>query len=51
MEDPKRMYNTTLHSSLVKRLKLLAVETDRRQNDLLEEALQDLFEKYEKESE
>ena len=39
MKDPKRMYNTTIRSSLVKKLKLLAVETDRRQNDLLEEAL------------
>ncbi len=48
MKEAKRMYNTTLRSSLVKKLKLLSVEADRRQNDLMEEALEDLFEKYKK---
>jgi len=50
MKEPKRMYNTTLRSSLVKKLKMLAVETDRRQNDLLEEAIEDLLDKYKKET-
>lgn len=39
-------YNTTLNAALLKRLKLLAVEQDKRQNDLIEEALQDLLKKY-----
>lgn len=33
---------------LIKGLKMLAVEKDVRTNDLLEEAIQDLLEKYEK---
>jgi hypothetical protein len=33
---------------LIKGLKMLAVEKDVRANDLLEEAIQDLLEKYEK---
>ena len=41
------MYNTTLDDDLVKRLKILAIQVDKRQNDLLEEAIQDLLNKYE----
>jgi len=42
------MYNTTLDIDLLKRLKMLAVECDKRQNDLLEEAIRDLLLKYKK---
>ena len=45
MEDRKN-YNTTLRADLIKKLKFLAVEQDKRQNDLLEEAIQDLLKKY-----
>ena len=40
------MYNTTLDMDLLRKLKVLAAETDKRQNDLLEEAIADLLEKY-----
>jgi predicted transcriptional regulator len=40
------MYNTTLDTDLLKQLKILAVQTDKRQNDLLEEAIKDLLKKY-----
>ncbi len=39
-------YNSTLDRDLIKKLKFLAVEKDRRQNDLLEEAIHDLLKKY-----
>jgi predicted transcriptional regulator len=42
------MYNTTLDTDLLKQLKILAVQTDKRQNDLLEEAIKDLLKKYSK---
>ena len=44
----RKMYNTTLNSDLTKKLKILAAHLEKRQNDLLEEAIQDLLEKYEK---
>jgi len=43
-------YNTTLDAELLKRLKFLAVEESKRHNDLLEEAIKDLLNKYEKKS-
>lgn len=48
MEKPRKTYNTTLRIDLIKRLKILSAETDKRQNDLLEEAIEDLLKKYEK---
>ena len=42
------MYNTTLDADLLKALKVLAVLNDKRQNDLLEEAIRDLLKKYKK---
>jgi predicted transcriptional regulator len=45
-----KMYNTTLDVDLIKRIKILAAQLDKRQNDLLEEAIQDLLKKYEKKS-
>ncbi len=42
----RKMYNTTLDAELTKRIKILAAQFDVRQNDLLEEAIRDLIEKY-----
>ena len=44
----RKMYNTTLNVDLLRTLKVLAAQTDKRQNNLLEEAIQDLLKKYEK---
>ena len=43
----RKMYNTTLDVDLLKELKILAAKLDLRQNDLMEEAIQDLINKYE----
>ena len=48
MEKKRVHYNTTLDADLLKRLKFLAVEENKRHNDLLEEAIQDLLKKYAK---
>ena len=48
MEFRRKNYNTTLREDLIKRLKMLAVEKDSRVNDLLEEAIELLLKKYEK---
>ena len=45
----RKNYNTTLRTDLIKKLKMLSVEKDVRANDLLEEAIQDLLKKYDKE--
>ena len=45
----KKMYNTTLNVDLLRKLKVLAAQTDKRQNQLLEEAIKDLLKKYGKE--
>jgi hypothetical protein len=48
MEHNKRTpYNTTLDADLLKKLKFLSVEENKRHNDLLEEAIRDLLKKYE----
>jgi len=41
------MYNTTLDADLIRQIKILAAQLEKRQNDLLEEAIQDLLKKYE----
>ena len=46
MTEERKSYNTTLRVDLMKALKILAVESDKRQNELLEEAIQDLLKKY-----
>ena len=48
MDNERKNYNTTLRIDLIRKLKILAAETDMRANDLLEEAIQDLLKKYEK---
>jgi hypothetical protein len=42
----RKMYNTTIDADLIKEIKILAARLEKRQNDLLEEAIQDLLEKY-----
>ena len=46
METKRKSYNTTLRIDLIKKLKILAAEEDKRANDLLEEAIEDLLKKY-----
>ena len=42
----RKPYNNMIDVKLIKRLKILAVMQDKRQNDLLEEAIRDLLKKY-----
>jgi hypothetical protein len=48
MNTERKTYNTTLRTDLIKKLKILSAEEDKRQNDLLEEAIEDLCKKYDK---
>ncbi len=41
----RKIYNTTLNSELTKEIRILAAQLDRRQNDLIEEAIKDLIKK------
>ena len=50
MAEQRKSYNTTLRIDLTKRLRIIAAQQGMRQNDLLEEAIQDLFDKYESDS-
>lgn len=50
MEKERIPYNTTLNAALLKRLKYLAIELNKRHNDLLDEAIEDILNKYEKET-
>jgi predicted DNA-binding protein len=43
----KITYNTRLEEELVKGFKILAIKQGKRQNDILEEAIRDLLNKYE----
>lgn len=42
----RKMYNTTIDIDLMRKIKILAARLEVRQNDILEEAIQDLLEKY-----
>jgi hypothetical protein len=42
----RKMYNTTLDADLIKEIRILAAQLEKRQNDLLEEAILDLLDKY-----
>ena len=42
----RKMYNTTVDTDLILRFKILAAQLDKRQNDLLEESIGDLLNKY-----
>ncbi len=46
----RKMYNTTLDAELIRQIKILAAQLEKRQNDLLEEAIEDLLKKYDSES-
>ena len=39
-------YTTNIRSDLLKELKKLAIDMDKRHNELLEEAIEDLLKKY-----
>ena len=40
-------YNTRVDEDLIKKFKVLAIMENKRQNELFEEAIRDLLEKYE----
>jgi metal-responsive CopG/Arc/MetJ family transcriptional regulator len=42
----RKMYNTTLDIELLREIQILAAHLEMRQNDLIEEAIRDLIEKY-----
>ena len=44
--NKRKMYNTTLDTDLMREIKILAAQLDKRQNVLLEEAIRDLLNKY-----
>jgi hypothetical protein len=51
MEKKERIhYNTTLDVKLLKKLKFLSIEENKRHNKLLEEAIELLLKKYENKS-
>jgi hypothetical protein len=50
VEKERIPYNTTLNAALLKRLKYLAVELNKRHNELLDEAIEDILNKYGKET-
>ena len=45
-EKKRKPYNNMLDRELIKNLRILAIKQDKRQNDLLEEAMRDLLKKY-----
>ena len=47
----RKIYNTTLNSDLTKGIRILAAQLGKRQNDLLEEAIWDLLNKYRRDKE
>ncbi len=44
--ENKKFFYTTLTEKLLKRFKMLAVKEDKRLNQLLEEAIRDILDKY-----
>jgi hypothetical protein len=44
----KITYNTRMEEDLIKKFKILAIQLGKRQNQVLEEAIQDLLKKYQK---
>ena len=43
----RRFYNITLNFDLIEQIKIMAAQLDKRQNELIEEAIKDLLKKYE----
>ena len=48
MEKKRKKFNTTLRADLIKKLKILAAESDVNVNDLLEDAIEAFLKKHEK---
>ena len=44
----RRQFTTTLRADYLKKIKILAIEQDKKVNDLLEEAIEWLLKKYRK---
>jgi hypothetical protein len=44
----RRQFTTTIREDTLKKIKILAIEKDKKVNDLLEEAIDWLLKKYEK---
>ena len=42
----RTFYNITLDCNLIKQIKILAAQLDKRQNELIEEAIKDVLKKY-----
>ena len=42
----RQFYNIPLDCDLIRQIKIMAAQMDKRQNELLEEAIQDVLEKY-----
>ena len=42
----KKFFNITLESDIIRQIKLLAAQQYRKQNELIEEAIQDVLKKY-----
>jgi hypothetical protein len=42
----RQFYNILLDCDLIKQIKIMAAQMDKRQNELIEEAIQDVLEKY-----
>jgi len=46
MDDKRVPFNTTISKRLIKESKKLAIDLDKRHNQLLEEAIKDILKKY-----
>ncbi len=42
----RTVYSTTLDTELMKKIKILAAQLEKHQNDLIEEAIQEFIKKY-----
>ena len=42
----RKFYNIPLDGDLIKQIKIMAAQLDKRQNELIEEAIQDVLNKY-----
>ena len=42
----RQFYNIPLDSDLIRQIKIIAAQLDKRQNELIEEAIQDVLQKY-----
>ena len=47
----RKQFTTTIREDYLKKIKILAIEKDKRVNDILEEAIEFLMSKYERKAE